>query len=513
MIIVYHNSKSVLRIEGGDNNSFSKNDVIGTVLFNLAQKFPDEILVWCDVKWEHVLNKAEIRKIFHHKKMMVSFNPYFSNVINDGLGYVDNGSMLIINKEVSFCSWQMSSAVGAVPSIVLNTVTNQVKYKWGNFDYLLNSIAKSALVLGLFCYSEPELLKGKQQIAVRKKCNNYILFKFVRQHYHIKWIPVLFISFLLYEKKIVLFPLIFSLFFRKVNWDKNILDSIEVKSNKIVSFTKEIDVIIPTIGRKKYLYNVLCDLRNQSHLPKNIIVVEQNPSESSETELNFIVDEQWPFNIEHVFTHQAGACNARNIALSKVKSEWVFLNDDDNKIQINVIEKTLNKCIQFGIEAVVNNYPQIDEQHEYNKIHQTTIFGSGSSFVKSDYLKKVQFSSKYEFAYGEDFDFGMQLRNKGLDVIYLPAPAILHLKAPIGGFRIKPTFMWDKDNVVPRPSPTIMLNNLVYRTKQQLCGYKIIYYYKLFGANWFQNPIQFYKNTNERWNASILWANKLKDND
>jgi GT2 family glycosyltransferase len=40
-------------------------------------------------------------------------------------------------------------------------------------------------------------------------------------------------------------------------------------------------------------------------------------------------------------------------------------------------------------------------------------FGSGSSFVKSDYLKKVQFSSKYEFAYGEDFDFGMQLRNKG----------------------------------------------------------------------------------------------------
>jgi hypothetical protein len=52
--------------------------------------------------------------------------------------------------------------------------------------------------------------------------------------------------------------------------------------------------------------------------------------------------------------------------------------------------------------------------------------------------------------------------------------------------------MWDKDNVVPKPSPTIMLNNLVYRTKQQLY-YKIIYYYKLFGTNWFQNPINFIK--------------------
>lgn len=513
MIIIYHNANNVLRIEGVENHNLGKNKAIGGVLFDLAQQFPDEILVWCEDKWEQVLNKQNIKKIFHHKKMLVSFNPYFSNAINPGLGYVDNGSILIINKEVPFFTWQMSSTVGAVTATVLNTITNQVTHKEENFDYLLNSIAKRAMPMGLFCYSEPSLLNEKKQIKKRKETNNYILFKFVKQHYRTKWIAILFMNFLFFEKKIMLFPLMYCLFFRKRNWDKNVLDKIEVKSNKKVVCSNDIDVIIPTIGRPKYLKDVLYDLRKQTHLPKNIIIVEQNPLEGTESELDFITEEKWPFQIEHIFTHQAGACNARNIALSKVKSEWVFLNDDDNQISIDVIKRTLDNCIQFGSEAVVNNYLQKQEKHDYDKVHQTSIFGSGCSIVKSKYLKQVQFNSKYEFAYGEDFEFGMQLRNSGVDVIYFPEPAIIHLKAPIGGFRIKPTFQWDTETIIPIPSPTVMLNNLVYKTQEQLRGYKTVYYYKLYSANWIQNPIRFLKKTNKHWEASIYWANALKGND
>jgi hypothetical protein len=32
-----------------------------------------------------------------------------------------------------------------------------------------------------------------------------------------------------------------------------------------------------------------------------------------------------------------------------------------------------------------------------------------------------------------DNDFGMQIHNQGHDVLYLPEPQILHLKAPMGG--------------------------------------------------------------------------------
>jgi hypothetical protein len=32
----------------------------------------------------------------------------------------------------------------------------------------------------------------------------------------------------------------------------------------------------------------------------------------------------------------------------------------------------------------------------------------------------------------------MQLRNQGVDVLYLPEPKILHLKVPMGGLRPNP---------------------------------------------------------------------------
>lgn len=513
MITVFHNAQKVLRIEGRENVTLRNNTAIGVTLFDLAQQFPDEILVWCNINWEAFLNKDAIKKIFHHPKMMVSYNPYFSNVINDGLGYVDNASILRINKEVSFFTWQMSSIVGAVSADVLNAVTNQLSDKSENFDYLLNSIAKRAMPMGLFCYSEPLLFAHKVSLEKGFFFDNYILFKFVKQHYSIKWIVILFLSFFLHERKFLVLPLAYSLFFKKRNWDTNCLDVIEVKSNKKVSFTNEIDVIIPTIGRAKYLKAVLYDLRNQTHLPKKVIIVEQNPLAESKTELYFIAEEKWPFQIEHFFIHQSGACNARNIALSKVESEWVFLADDDIRIGTNFLEEGINNCKIFGVESCLLSCLLVDEKENCIASHQTTIFGSGCSIVKKDSLNTVQFNSKYEFAYGEDFDFGMQLRNSGTDVVYFPKPMILHHKAAMGGFRIKPAFEWDNEDVLPIPSPTIMLNSLVYKTEQQLFGYKIVYFYSLFWDNWKQNPIRFYKRTNAHWNASLYWAKKIQAND
>jgi GT2 family glycosyltransferase len=50
---------------------------------------------------------------------------------------------------------------------------------------------------------------------------------------------------------------------------------------------------------------------------------------------------------------------------------------------------------------------------------------------------------------GEDTDFGLQLRNCGANIIYFPEIQILHLKAPIGGFRIKPVWRWQNSSVQP----------------------------------------------------------------
>ena len=109
-------------------------------------------------------------------------------------------------------------------------------------------------------------------------------------------------------------------------------------------------------------------------------------------------------------------------------------------------------------------------------------------------LDKVKFNMALEFGYGEDGDFGMQLRNNGCDILYLPEPEIVHLKAPVGGFRTKPQLQWQNEKIQPKPSPTIMLYQVLHNTREQVLGYKTILFLKYYAQQKIKNPIKNKKN-------------------
>ena len=115
----------------------------------------------------------------------------------------------------------------------------------------------------------------------------------------------------------------------------------------------------------------------------------------------------------------------------------------------------------------------------------------------------------FEFGFGEDADFGMQLRNIGIDVLYFPNPEILHLKAPMGGFRTKPVLAWHSDAIQPKPSPTVMLFKILHITKQQICGYKTLLFFKYYKNQTIKNPILYFLNYRKQWSRSVFWANEL----
>jgi glycosyltransferase involved in cell wall biosynthesis len=271
-----------------------------------------------------------------------------------------------------------------------------------------------------------------------------------------------------------------------------------------------VDVIIPTIGRKNYLYDVLQDFSKQTLLPHKIIIVEQNPLAGSKSGLDYLTNEKWPFEIQHIFIHQAGACNARNLALNHTQSEWVFLADDDNRFDTTLLSDIFDMIRQYGNPVVTTSYLQKKEIKKYQNVIQWPTFGAGNSFVRRDLLDKVKFNPAFEFGYGEDGDFGMQLRNQGHDVLYLPEPEILHLKAPIGGFRTLPPLQWQKDSIQPKPSPTIMLYQILNCTKEQTNSYKTTLFFKYYRLQKIKNPIQYYKYFQKQWEKSVFWANELK---
>ena len=509
MIIIYHNKSKVTAISNINSIRIDKaTDLsLATFLMGLAQEYSEELLVWCHERLKEELNVAEIEKLFHHHKLLLSYNPSVADFLDKSIGYVEESPFIQINKEVTFPTWQMSGFVGGIhASVLLAFKDNIVKDK--DFDYFLCSLAKLGMRKGLLCYSEPRLLK-KKQISILTKTSNYTLFRFVKQHYKMQWIFLLLFNLMLYERKFPIAAFLFSIFYKNRSNNKINLDTITVQSSKKLVYRGTIDVIIPTIGRKSYLYDFLLDLKSQNHLPTNVIIVEQNPDEESTSELDYLTKESWPFMIKHTFTHQAGACNARNIALKQITSEWVFFADDDIRIGNDFVQKVLEEINKYGIKAVSMRCSQKGEGYKESVIFQWITFGAGCSFVFAESVKNCEFRMGYEFGFGEDGDFGMQLRNKGNDILYLPEPRILHLKAPVGGFRTKPLVRWQEDAILPKPSPTIMLYQISHNTHEQLLGYKTILFFKYYKHQKIRNPISYFINYKKQWNQSVFWANQL----
>lgn len=508
MIVIYHQNNKVIQVDFEEKSIdfFSKN--IATTVLEIACQYPDELLIWSHVDLKSKLNFSKFGEIFHHHKIMASYTAGAQNYMSNAIGYVEESPFIKVNKSVTYPTWMMSSDVGGIHTSVLHLIGSKIKAE-ANFDYFLNSVAKLGMLAGLFCYSEPQLLSTNTSKVKDCQTNKYILFRFVKQHYKKRWLLLLFLNVFLFEKRFPILPFFYSLFFKsrkRIPLDLNI---IQIQSTLRVVDKKTMDVIIPTIGRKQYLYDVLHDLAKQTHLPEKVIIVEQNPLKGSCSELDYLTTESWPFAIKHIFTHQAGVCNARNLALAEVESEWVFLNDDDNRLDENLVDNVLAKASQYGATIIITAYLQADEIQQYKTIHQSGIFGSGNSFVKSEFLKTVSFDRALEFGYGEDTDFGLQLRHQGQDVIYFPDLKITHLKAPIGGFRIKIKKQWESESIQPKPSPTILYVLQKHYTSQQLKSYKLVLFLKLLKHESLGNYLDFYKNFKHKWDRSIYWANKL----
>jgi glycosyltransferase involved in cell wall biosynthesis len=510
LIIVYHINTKISSVTTLDNQKieFDYQGTIAAGLQEIAMQFPDKKILWCHSDVKEQLDLESIKTLFHHDKMMLTFSSQQHNFFDSKIGYVEESLFINVNKKVTYPTWQMSSLVGIVHASVLNALKDKIVCD-ADFDYYLSSVAKIGMPLGLLCYSEPKLLKAGK-VKVVPTANIYVLFRFVKQHYKTRWVFLLLLNLVLYERKFTVLPFLFSLFFKKRSNERINFDNITVQSTREMIDKRTVDVIIPTIGRKGYLYDVLSDLRSQNHLPVNIILVEQNPEQGIESELDYITKDKWPFLIKHVFIHQAGACNARNIALEQVESEWVFFADDDIRIASDFIHKTFLNIEKCGAKAVSISCLRKGEKQIFKTIVQWGSFGSGCSFVAKETLNNCNFNMAYEFGFGEDSDFGMQIRNQGHDILYLPEPEILHLKAPVGGFRTKPVLIWQNDHIQPKPSPTVMLYLILHNTQEQLLGYKTTLFFKFYKHQNIKNPYNYFKMFQKRWNQSVFWANQLK---
>jgi hypothetical protein len=118
MLIIYHDGAKVVEVNNANLSIVAKLNTltIAEFLVALAREYPDTILVWCHVRLKAQLNISEIEMLFHHRKLLFSYNSSDGSFIDKAIGYVEESPFVRVNKNVTFATWQMSSDIGAIHS-------------------------------------------------------------------------------------------------------------------------------------------------------------------------------------------------------------------------------------------------------------------------------------------------------------------------------------------------------------------------------------------------------------
>ncbi|WP_026935513.1 glycosyltransferase family 2 protein [Christiangramia echinicola] len=506
MIYLIHQEGKIFdQVFREDEELSIKSNSLVEAFWEIAKNYPEEILVWIEKRHFDKLNRTYFKQLFAHHNIMTSFairTRYFS----EDIGYVDQLPFINPKPDVKYPTWLMSTDVGGIfgkTAIKFRQLLRDQK----SFGYLINSIAKTGQQNSLFCYSDPGLVNQENREKLEFQASNAEFFTFVGQHYKKEWLWVLSHCLKKYKKEIFFWNLILALGVKNL-FQKNI-DLEEIKLKDALEIKQEdLDVVIPTLGRPEYVQQVLKDLKEQTLLPTNVIIVEQNPDLSADNELDFI-NNDWPFKIIHKFINQTGACNARNIALNEVKSKWVFLADDDIRLPANLLERSVGELHRLQVDTLNLACLQPGEEAVFRKIKQWGAFGSGTSIVRSSIAKNCKFDEVLEFGFGEDLDFGLQLRELGSDIIFHPGLSFTHLKAKRGGFRSTVVDNWRKNRLEPKPSPTLMYLIKKHYTKEMIRGYKASLFLKFYRKQSVRNPFKYYRLIQKRWKKSEELCDQL----
>lgn len=309
----------------------------------------------------------------------------------------------------------------------------------------------------------------------------------------------------------------------------------EIEGKPTVSY------IIPTMLRQDFTLNLLEDLKNQTYLPTQVVVVDATPEDKRD--LTLYKEENYPFEVIFKWQTTKGSCRARNEAIDLCIGDYVVFGDDDIRFFPDFIENHIRLLQTYGASAC-NGLDIMADNQQQNlndlkvkidklgsprwKVGASQSFSNANSCVKLEYVHQLIGNDiNFDGGYGEDSDFGMSLTKIGQTILHNPFSVNLHLKPQKGGYRFwgeqakilgkkRKKQPWELEtpvkNIRPVPSPTIMYQIHKHFNERQVKEYRYKYF-SLFlfkGIKW-QLPLKIVKLPYKilQFNKSVFYAKKL----
>ena len=216
----------------------------------------------------------------------------------------------------------------------------------------------------------------------------------------------------------------------------------------------DVAVIIPTLNRTDCLYNVLQSFYQQTILPKEIMVIDQ--SDLADINLEMLKEFDNKVELSYYYLDVCSKKCALNWGLRLSKSPIILIVDDDVEFNDQLVFNHLLALHEHGVDNINGASAKPDKKLlsesrvpgrwedgvttlTHNRMVDypcmtLQVNGNNSSFKRNILLEMNGWDENSLIA-SDDDEMSMKLFNKGGIMMYDPRPKLVHLKAPIGGWR------------------------------------------------------------------------------
>lgn len=211
----------------------------------------------------------------------------------------------------------------------------------------------------------------------------------------------------------------------------------------------DVSVIIPTYNRCSYLRDCLAALKEQSLLPREVIVVDDGSTDGTSDFLADYSDKASPpFAFKYARQSNSGPAAARNRGLDLAEGDLIAFLGDDMRADRKWLERHVNAQRERGFSSAVCGFidwdrsrasvsPLLEFVNLYGYQFNFASFRPGretpfAGFYTSNlslpayFLSKNRFNEWFEKAAYEDIELGYRLCSRGMRIIYEPGCVVRH---------------------------------------------------------------------------------------
>ena len=186
-------------------------------------------------------------------------------------------------------------------------------------------------------------------------------------------------------------------------------------------------IIIPSIGRIKFLNKLLDSIYNQTIPPKEIIILLDENNICVEN--SKLIEKKDLCKI--IFCNKLNISQKRNYGALISESKYIIFSDDDDIWEINKASLTLDSLENYQVVAhsfskFGNKFKEFNSLLGHKKklidikylLYADNIFGGGSGIAaRKEILQAIPFNDDL---YSEDYDWWIKIILSGIRIEYLP---------------------------------------------------------------------------------------------